>query len=270
MEDRNDPRSYGTEDRPLRCSALDSLVRCHGRALLFHIGLITDESGAAADTGSATHAAVEHWHANGDLQEALDHVKRNLPKFPRADLDEVRLHFTPYTKDPRNQPGRARLIANELKVQFTLDPSENDPTGLPIHVTGTLDQIRRGPDGRAYLWDLKTGSPTGYAMVHKHAFQLAAYCLGAAAAIGETVHPGGIIRSRGWRTRGCDPTTAPGGVFFHATFAVEHIPFMLDRVRESVAAIRSGDLTVGPGDDCEWCPAGGLQGCVPQLLSLCS
>lgn len=253
---------FGTEAFPLRCSALPLLTRCHWRATMLFLGLADDTSGEAADSGSGTHHAVEHWHKHGDMQAALDDVRRNLHKFPLADLDEVRLHFTPYTLDPRN---RVTLVANELPVKFTLSPADRDPTRQPIHVKGTLDQIRRGPDGRLLLWDLKTSKRDGMSLLNEHAFQLAAYCLGAAQELGEPVHPGGIIRSRGWRTRGCDPTTAPSGVFWHAEFTLDQINVLLDTVRESVASIRSGEITTGPGDHCNYCPAGGLSSCLTRL-----
>lgn len=255
---------FGSAAHPLRCSALPLLTRCNWRAVMLYLDLLEDRSGAAADTGSATHAAVEHWHQHGDTQAALDSVRAGLAKFPLAELDEVRLHFTPYTLDPRN---RVRLVVNEMPVEFTLDPADRDPTGLPIHVRGTLDQIRRGPDGRLYLWDLKTSKKDGYTLLHEHALQLAAYCVGAASKLNETVYPGGIIRSRGWRTRGCDPTTAPAGVFFHAEITPDVIPLLLDTVRESVASIRAGEITVGPGDQCSYCPAGGLASCLSRLQS---
>lgn len=265
-----DVSEFGTDAAPLRCSALPLLVKCGWRATMLHLGIVDDSSGEAADTGTAVHAAVEHWHKSGDTRAALDSIRARLGEFPLADLNEARLHFEPYTLDPRNAPSRVRLIANELPVQFNLAPSDRDPTGRPIVVTGTLDQIRQGPDGRLCLWDLKTGRRDGWAMLHDYALQLAAYCVGARAKLGKEVHPGGIIRSRGWRTRGCDPTTEPPGVFFHSVFGVEDLDALLDAVREAVASIRSGTLNVGPGEHCSYCPSGGLQSCLPKLRNLCS
>jgi RecB family exonuclease len=257
---------FGTAEHPLRCSALPSLVRCPWRAAMLFTGMIQDSSGKAADTGSAVHAAVDSWHGNGqDFAAALRAMRERIEEYPLADFGEAELHFRPYCKDPRN--ARAEIVQREKKVAFSINPAEGDPHG-PIYLRGRLDQIRRGPDGRLYVWDLKTGNPEGWVMVHEHASQLAAYAVGATLTLGEEVHPGGVIRTRGWRKRGVDPASEPDGVFWHAPFDFEGALLILDTVRETVKLLRQGNVTLGPGEHCRFCPAMGLDTCVPKLRSL--
>lgn len=254
---------FGSEEYPLRCSALPTLPRCTWRATMLHLGLISDDSGKAADTGSAVHRAVEVWHKEKDVAGALAAVRAHLSDFPQADLDEVRLHFTPYANDPRN--AECDLVHNELPVKFRLPPHESDPTGSPIFVRGTLDQIRR-ERGQLFLWDVKTSQKDGWTLAHEHALQLAAYCRGASETLGVTVYPGGIIRTRGYRTRGAPPAeTRPPGVFFGAPFATHQIDALLESVRLAVAQIRGGSVQLGPGEWCSYCPAMGLDSCLPML-----
>lgn len=252
--------SFGTAEYPLRCSALPLLIRCPLRAVLLHMRYATDSSGKAADTGSAAHKAVAVWHTNGrKYAAAVKAMKEALADYPLADLHEAELHFRPYTEDPRNQT--AEVVAVEQKVSFTLDPAENDPTGELIHCTGTLDQLR-SEGGRVFLWDVKTGMSEGWEMSHDHALQVAAYAVGAG------VEPGGVIRTRGYRKRGVKAAEAPPGVFWPALFDRAGADVLLGGVRAVVARVRAGGGWAGPGDWCGYCPAGGLELCVPKLKSL--
>lgn len=231
---------------------------------MLHLGLISDDSGKAADTGSAVHRAIEVWHKEKDVAGALAAVRAHLSDFPLADLDEVRLHFTPYTQDPRNI--NCDLVHNELPVRFQLPPHDSDPTGSPIFVHGTLDQIRR-ERGQLFLWDVKTSLKDGWVLAHEFSLQLAAYCLGAAKTINQTVYPGGIIRTRGYRTRTAPPAAQqPHGVFFGAPFSLHQIDALLESVRLAVAQIRSGSVQLGPGEWCQYCPAMGMDSCLSMLV----
>ncbi len=253
---------FGTAEYPLRCSALPMLVRCPWRAAMLALSMIDDPSGKAADTGSAAHKAVKLWHDNGqDYSAALKGMGEAIAEYPLADLHEAELHFRPYTKDPRNV--KADIVSTETKVKFQISPAWNDPTGEPIWVKGTLDQIRR-ENGRKYVWDLKTGNPEGWDMLNDHALQLAGYTLAA----GLDVHPGGIIRSRGWRKRGVKAEDAPDGVFWPALFTRADCDRMLDAVRFVVAAIRAGKPYANPGDHCGYCRAMSTETCLPRLRSL--
>src|SRR5690348_15014108 len=106
--------------RPLRASALPSLLRCPRGEVLKLLG--EDEAGQAADTGSAVHFAAKMFHtqARGDVAAALKAMAENLPEFPLADLGTAEAHFRLYAKDRRNQ--QAKIILCEEKISLTLPP----------------------------------------------------------------------------------------------------------------------------------------------------
>jgi len=251
-----DVREFGTEKYPLRASALGLLIRCPWRAVLLFLEEAGDSGGKAADTGSAVHKAVAAWHATGDVAESIKRMGAHIQEYPLADLADAELHFRPYTRDPRNRP--ETVEATEKKVSMTLSPAESDTTRAPIVIHGTLDQIRNGR-----VWDVKTGKPEGWVMLHEHAHQLAAYALAGNYA------PGGIIRTQGYRKRGGDaPEACPDGVFWEVPYNRRGCEVLLESVRSIVAHIRAGDVWLGPGAHCTYCPAGGLENCVPKLISL--
>jgi hypothetical protein len=234
---------------------------------MLHLSALNNTGGKAADTGSAVHRAVEAWHRNGQNYEgALDVMAASKGDYPLADLNDARLHFRPYTEDPRNI--NAEIVAIEQKVQFTITPSVDDPTQAPIVIQGTLDQIRR-VGGALSLYDVKTGERIdGWTMMHAYALQIAGYCIGATGLFGEPVHPGAIIRTRGYRVRGVKAHTEPAGVFFEYAWGLPQCELLMDAVRNVVSAVRSGRVWPGPGDHCSYCPAKGLDNCLPRLHEL--
>lgn len=226
---------------------------------------MNDEGGAPAQTGSAVHAGVAEFHRMyGDSlfnrkKGAWDAIAKAMPKFPLADETEVRLFITPYMDDPRNIDADCILI--EQQVEFTLEPHPTDPTGEKIYVEGTLDQVRRERN-LAKVWDLKTGRKTGWELIHDHAIQLAAYTVGAnQLGLKEEIHPGGIIRAAGYRTRD-KSRVAPDGVFWDCGYTLLDIPLILETVTLQVAFIRSGHAVFGTGPHCTYCEFGGLVGCI--------
>lgn len=261
-----DMQNFASESYPLRCSALPLLVTCPLRASLMFSRMLTDESGKAADTGSAVHKAIEVWHTNGqDARDALKSMEAAIADYPLADLHDAALHFRPYIADPRNI--EAEIVVVEKKITFALSPAETDETGKMIYVTGTLDQIRR-EHGRCYLYDVKTGQKyDGWTMMHTHALQIAAYCVGATQCLGYDVLPGAIIATRGYRKRGVQEVDPPG-VFYQFAWGLPECHRLLDSVRHTVADIRSGRISIGPGEHCSFCPARGLDTCLPLARSL--
>lgn len=254
---------FGTEDFFLRPSALGLLVRCPLRRVLELVLADPDEGGPAAQTGSLVHAAVAEFHKEPDaakrVERALEALAASAPDFPRADPSEARLFLRHYVADPRNL--YAECVAVELPVEVRLAPHPLDPTGRDIWIKGTLDQIRR-ENGVPRVWDVKTGAPSGSVMLGDHAIQLAAYVACARASGFPEAEPGGIIRVGGYRTReACLPS--PDGVFFRSDFCVRDVSVLLDTVRLIVALIRSGEVAVGPGPHCSYCPVGGLDRCLP-------
>jgi hypothetical protein len=213
-------------------------------------------SSKSADTGSAVHKAVSTWHDTLSVTASLAAMKGGVSEYMQADLHDAELSFRPYAADPRN----AIKCETEKKVTLTLPAWPGDDCG-PIYVRGTLDQIR---DGR--VWDVKTGKAlTGWDMVHEHAMQLSAYTLAAG------LEPGGFIRTYGYRVRGAGrPEDKPDGVFWESPWTQADCVSLLDAVRIAVAHIRAGDISLGPGSHCGYCPARGLDNCLPLLREVCA
>jgi hypothetical protein len=254
---------FGGPESPLRPSQLDKLVKCSVWPILM-IGEPEDGGGKAAQTGSAVHEAVAAYHLEPDLSKRIQAgqtaLAAALPKFPLADSTEARLFLTPYMADPRNL--YTRVVAVEQRVGLTLPPHPTDPTGAPIVVRGTLDQIRE-ENGRLVVCDLKTGSPSGWQMVHDYAYQQSAYVLAARASGFPEAEPGYLIRCQGYRARTA-ALPSPDGVYWWCSWSVDDCHLLLERVRLEVARIRSGEVQFGAGPHCSYCPHGGLQGCIPR------
>lgn len=224
------------------------------------MGVVEKDIGVAADTGSAAHKAIALWHtiARGNIDAALVGMVQALQEYPKADLEDAEKLFRSYSSDRANQT--ARIVAIEQKVTFTISPSESDPTGKPIVIMGTFDQIRDDRDVWK-LWDYKTGKPDGDDMVDDHTLQLAAYCYGATQHFKRIVEPGGIIRGRGYTSRS-------GKVFFGVRWSYSHVSVLLDSLRETVAMIRRGNVFPVQGKYCWYCPHGGPENCIPALVQL--
>lgn len=247
---------FGTAACPLRASSLPKLLQCPLRSLLHYLGEFTDSGGAAADTGTLVHRAVEHFHRHKSIKGAVAAMTAAAADFPRGDLDDAEKSFTPYATDPKN--AEAEVVASELPVTFEWKG---------VYFTGTVDQVRRGLTGLE-VWDLKTGKRrTGFQELHFASPQLAAYTIGAEKALGERCEPGGIIRSYGYRVRGA-AKPSPDGVFWSAPFTRRDCEAVLSGVIELVRMIRRGVVFPSPGDHCDGCQAGSLGGCLGSLLRL--
>lgn len=258
-----DPALFGTAEHPLRPSALNWVVRCPVYAVLQFLEA-EDSSGPAAQTGSLVHEAVAAFHLEPDASKkiaaAVSTLQSAAKKFPLAESNEARLYLEPYVSDPRN--ANAEILAVERKVTLTLDPHPLDPTGNPVVIRGTLDQIRR-VNGVTVVDDLKTGRTEGWAMIHDYAYQQAAYCLAARESGFPDAQPGRLIRCYGYRTRTAK-LPSPDGVFWQLPFSVAQARALLDRVRLQVALVRRGEVDFGPGPQCSYCVYKGLDGCQPK------
>lgn len=253
---------FATANYPIRASSLPMLLRCPLRQALLHLGDMGDSSGQAADTGNLAHRAIEHWHKNKNTEAALDFMKSCADEFPLGELGEAQRYVIPYTEDPRNQ--EAEIFACETPVAFKIEQALDDPFG-PVYIRGTLDQVRRDTDGKLRLWDLKTGPKySGWELLHVYAAQQAAYVLAACETFNTPIYPGGIIRGYGYRVRGAD-LPAPDGVFWYHAWDLADCHVILRDVVHRVRDIRLGLVNPVPGEQCNYCPAGGLQGCLPLL-----
>ncbi len=256
---------FGTADHPLRCSSLDALIRCPMQRILLHLGEAEDVSGPAADTGSVAHHGIAAYHRATEQEEGigagLAAMRDCLDRFPLADLSESERHFEGYVRDPRNST--AEIVAVEQAVSLVLPPTESDPTGQAIHITGTCDQVRRH-HGQLVIVDVKTGSTPGWQMLHDHLFQICAYALAATEHFGTPVVPGFLVRTRGYLKKDIDPRTAPDGIVYEFNLTLQRCRLYLDQIREQVARVRRGDVDFGPGAHCSFCPLGGVWACTAR------
>lgn len=252
-----DLSKFGTDEMPLRASALGGLVRCAWSAVLRAM----DEQGLssqAADTGSAVHhaAAVFHGPGKGDALAAVEAMRAGLSLFPFADLDDAERIFQAYAADERNRS--ADVVWVERRVAIRLHPAANDPTKKEILIHGTLDQLRR-VDGQYVLCDIKTGKPSGWEMLHQYAHQQAAYQVGATQLLGEPVRKSCIIRTADYFKKG-----GAGPVLWHAPWGLPGCYALLEKVRHVVANIRAGHVSLCAGDHCtKYCI--GLDRCLTRL-----
>lgn len=211
-----------------------------------------DESGEAADTGSAVHHAIHRWHETKDAAAAVDAMREALGSFPRADLNDAAALFLQYSGDPSN--AEAKIIASEVQIRFSVDPAPEDKTGKPIVFVGRLDQVRE-VDGQLRIYDPKSSKKPGYALMQQHAYQFFTYAVGATKLLGKPVHPGAVIRLRSY----------PSNAFFHFTHRLEHALTAIDSLRHIVAQVRNCTPIPSPADWCDWCMARTMDECVPAL-----
>lgn len=262
-----DHRLFGGRDFPLRISGLPSLIGCPMREFLLKAGLLEDRSGQAAQTGSVAHEMIHLLHARDpfDVKGAIDAVDTaaGRAKFPLADFDAARKIATHYSQDPRNKT--AKVTHGERRVALTLKAHTLDPTGEPISLVGTLDQIRL-VDERHLVCDVKTGKTTGLSMLDCYALQIAGYTLAARQTLGIDAEPGYIIRTEGYGPRKGPPESSPDGIFFRVPLTVADCESLLEQLTREVAMIRRGEIDARPGYHCQSiCPARGLQHCLPTF-----
>ena len=142
-----------------------------------------------------------------------------------------------------------------------IQPHSLDPTGQPIHVAGTLDQIRE-IDSQLFVLDIKTGKPSGLDMMNSYLYQQLAYTLGAKQS-GHDVRGAYLLRTYGYRVRNAN-LPSPDGVFWLLPFEMRDVELLLERVAFNVAMIRRGEAQFGPGPACSFCPSRSISSCLPK------
>lgn len=258
---------FATAKHPLRSSALQFMVKCSMQAVLKFLES-NDESGQAADTGSAMHHAAHTWHKNGqNYDDAVSEMKLRKGDYPLANTSEAEMMFRQYAKDPRN--AKAKIIKVEEEVKLTLSPSKDDKTKKEIVIVGHLDQIREELNGDWTLHDIKTTKKTGYEAVIESLYQMASYCAGATKKFKRPVHPGTIILPRAYIIKTMGKVLSPAGVFWSMPWTIHHVPYILDGLRSLVANIRAGNILINPNVEyCRYCPAKGIDYCIPKLKDI--
>lgn len=249
---------FATADFPLHPSGFKGLMLCPWRVALRYLEQPADDSGAAADTGSATHKAIAEWHRGSDPAASIAAMMGAVADYPQADLRDAAGLFLAYAADKRNQ--EAEVILVEASLSFEIAASPCDPTGEPIVVEATVDQVRREKGHkRPKVWDVKTSKKDAISQLWLATMQLAGYCVGAAKLLGEPVDPGGIIMPRKYKADGSGPA------FWHATWEWEDLEQILMPIRLRVSEVRRGILYHNPTDECTWCHAKMPDLCLPKL-----
>lgn len=268
-------RSYTHEDfqtfagpaHPLRPSKLIQFIRCPMSAFLT---INDDDDGrtkAAADRGNLVHAAAAAYHRlkgktddNARLEAGLAALDAARDTFPDGDPEEAKTIFRAYAADPENQKAVTPWV--EQKVTIHLAPAPNDPTGLPVVITGMLDQIRATPSGLK-VWDIKTGAgKDAVETVNEYLVQQAAYTLAARASLDPTIEPGGIIYTPGY-----EKPRARRHLDLKLT--VERCRLILIPVIYAVAEIRRGIPAFRPGaDSCKYCPVKPYDHCLSMFTGV--
>ncbi len=202
-------------------------------------------------------------HQQGlDARQAGAAMRLSLSRFPLADLDAAERQFRLYAADERNL--KAEFILVEKEVRITLPPPEGDEEEIVI--VGTLDQVRK-VQGRAVLWDIKTGSPDGVDMLNTACLQLAAYQLGASQLLGMPVRSAGIIRTKDYLKTDRSGNSKPGCVFYEAPWGYGDLAAILASVTTLVSLVRKGQVYAAPGEQaCKYCI--GVGNCLPRLTEL--
>lgn len=251
--------SFGSAARPLRPSRVAKFVRCP-----MSVALTFDDTSAgnrAAQTGNIVHDMAETFHKHqGTLQEKIEAGRAALDAarlaFPEGDADKAVQVYCSYVADPTNQ---AAVVEHcEAAVTLTLPAEPYDPTGEPIVINGTLDQVRRleVPEkigdrlfqpGR-YVWDIKTGDskkPDEY--IAEYLIQQAVYVLAARQTLHEDIQPGGLIWTPGY-------FSARSRIFLPLPLTVESCKILVAAVPPLVACVRSGRPVFLPAaDTCKFC-----------------
>lgn len=183
----------------VRASSLADLFDCGLRWQATHLLHLTRPTNGAAHLGTAIHAGAAAYD-----QAILDGAPLTLDEATGVMVDT--LHHPEYDVawDDDATPGKAEPIARQLLANYveTIAPERDylavearandlviDVDGFRLTLTGTVDRVRREPDGSLGISDLKTGKTAvgtdGTVATSKHAAQLGAYEILAQHAIGK-------------------------------------------------------------------------------------
>lgn len=256
---------FGTAERPLRSSALQQLVQCPMKAVMKFFDELDDDT-QAANTGTGMHNAAHIWHKIKDVDESIRQMKLQKGDYPMANLPDAEQMFRYYAVDPRNT--KAKIIKIEEEIKIKIKPSKEDKTKEEIVIVGHLDQVREHLDGIWEVFDIKTTKKGGQYALEESLYQMASYCHGASIKFKREVRPGALILPRGYMIKTAGKILSPMGVYYQFSWQFKHIPHILNGLRSIVANIRNGSVHVNPGEYCRWCPAKGIDFCIPQLAKL--
>jgi RecB family exonuclease len=241
---------FATAEKPLRPSRLVQLTKCP-MSVFMTAWNEEDEGGNAAQTGNLVHSAAAVYHKTTGTptvrrEAGLAALEAARSEFPQGDPEKGRDIFTRYAGDPENQNAVTPWV--EERVKLVLAPHETDPTGQPIVIAGTLDQVRREKDGSLRVYDIKTGSgKTADESLAEYAIQQAAYVLAARQTLDPNIQPGSLIYTPGYEK-------PRGRRFLPLNLSVERCMLLLTPVVVNVAMIRRGIPVFTPSAGaCQYC-----------------
>lgn len=266
----SDRLKIATEAYPLRASGLPRMLECPGSVFLSTRYWIEendeDDAGEAAHTGNLMHSAAAAFHNHPDESQekrvalGLDALDADRDKFRNGDPDRAAKIFKRYAEDKANQT--AVCLKVEQRIVCRIPPVPFDPTGEPVYVRGTLDQLRLLPSGDLAVMDIKTGKRYyGKLALNHYMTQQAAYVLGAMQTWGKTefagkrIRPGALICTDGY-------FRPKGKQFWWHKWTEEDLADLLAPVAVQVAAARLGYLSLQPGGACDWCEHKDLSNCL--------
>ncbi len=242
--------TFADDAHHLRPSSLLKLVNCPASAVM-GLSILDDDGGSPAQTGTFFHALADAHH-KGTTADLVRLRQEN----PAADEAKACKWFLAYAADPKN---KGCVVHSELPVTLVLVADASDPTGAPVTIRGTLDQLRVGivPD-TLEVWDIKTGSRhQPKEMLAEAHIQQAAYVLAARQTTKLDVRPGGIIRVVAYENKIAtrhlryDEKELSGDTPMTVAICEE----LLSQIPPIVAAIRRGERRFTPSaDNCKYCP----------------
>ncbi len=243
--------TFGTEARFLRPSSLDKLLACPMSVLLAE----ADDGSEGAHVGTCVHKGVEAWHTTLSSEAALGAMRAALKTFPdtsAAGVKKAEKWTAAYVADPKNNV----MLTGRIEVPVTLRLAGD------VWIKGTLDQLRRGEDGRLTVWDLKTGvwlSAQEARLAYQ--YQQAAYVLAARQTLNADVHPGGLIYANAYSDARPQP-------FVSMQVSIDDCEAMMEEVRLTVLDLRRGRVRTTPGPACKWCKQPKFPLCQRKFRSL--
>jgi hypothetical protein len=248
-----------TDRFPLRASALPNLLECPASVLMsqkFWVPGEDEGGGKPAQTGNLVHSAAAVFHRTPGTPEdrteaGLAALEAARSKFPLGEVARAKKHWLAYAADPKNQ--EAEVVKCEETLTARLPPSPLDPTKKPVVVRGHLDQLRREPDGRLTVYDIKTGARFyGQVALDHYMVQQAAYVYGAWQTWkdefpGARFDAGALICTEGY----FKPMGRP---YWYHKWNLKGTLLILRPVVNAVAAARAGLLDFRPSTEtCKWC-----------------
>ena len=270
-----DLADFANADNPLRCSGIGELLPCTWRAAIEYLAIDERGDNYAAQVGSATHSAIAEWHrSSGDEKRAISVMMKDIKEKytlieKGAGAEEALEMFLRYSRDPRNIGIDTPII--EEKSSFSIPAHKKDPTGQPIVIQGTLDQLRYDSRKKAYyVYDIKTIKLGGGDLICNHSLQIHLYTFTALATMARKgikdapIFPGSIVRTRSYLTRKNEKEVSPSDVFWPIPSSFKAGYYILASIQEYVRRVRSGELDASPNEGCKYCPSGGFDFCTKR------